>query len=355
MLALSVVAAALAIAVGLLAWRLRASRVEAAAAGARLAAVLESLSAGLAVWSPEGRLTACNGRFREFYPAVELKPGLEYEDLVRYAATRAVVLVPEAGIEAWIEERLGRFGQATVETLRTPDDRWIEVRAVPAAGGATLLLHVDVTAARAAAAAAGGDAAAATKRSGELQLMLEAMAVGRERAAFHLAAREILRLVGEWGGWQAATVYLAPADGSRVLVSTGVWYVADESSMPAVARAAVDTCCDEGGDDLLRSAVTAAAPRWIGSLVMEPRLSEARRTALEGVRSLCVVPVTSDGRVVAVAEFFARLPLPPDPARERLQAAAVDQLGRVFERERMRFSETPEEESTAERRSESAP
>ena len=340
MIVISVVAAGLAVAVGLLAWRLRAARAAAGAAGTRLAAVLESLSAGLAEWSPDGRLTACNGRFREFYPAVELKPGLEYEDLVRYAATRAVVLVPEAEIDAWVERRVGRFGEAQVETLRTPDGRSIEVRTVPAAGGAALLLHVDVTAARAEEAAAVDHAAAATTRSADLQLLLEATAVGRGGAAFHRAAREILRLVGEWGGWHAGTVYLATADGGGALVSTGVWYVSDETSMPPPARAAVDACCDEGGDDLLRSAVTAAAPRWIGSLAVEPRLSDARRAALEGVRSLCVAPVTSDGRVVAVAELFARSPLPADPSRERLVDAAVDQLARVFDRERARLAET---------------
>ena len=338
MVPLSVLAGALAVAVGLLSWRLRAVRAESAAAAARLAAILESFSAGLAVWSPEGRLTACNRRFREFYPAVELKPGLEYEDLVRYVATRAVVLVPEAEIDAWIEARIGRLGEATVESLRTPDDRWIEVRTAPVAGGDTLLLHVDVTAVRAAAVAAAADAARTATRSTELQMVLEALAVGREQAAFHGAARDVLRLVAEWGGWHAATVYLATADGSGELTSTGVWYASDETSMPAPARAAVDACCDEAGDDVLRSAVAAAVPLWIGSLTVDPRLSDARRAALDGVRSLCAVPVTSDGQVVAVAEFFARAPAPPDPARERLVAAAVDQLARVFERERMRLA-----------------
>lgn len=333
MIAMSVVAAVLTVMVGLLAWRLRATRAEAAAAGARLAALLESLSAGLAVWSAEGRLTACNGRFREFYPDVELKPGLEYEDLVRYAATRAVVLVPEAGIEAWVEERVARFGRSAVETLRTPNGRWIEVRTFPAAGGVTLLLHIDVSAARAEAAATTGGAEDAATRSAELRLLHDALAVGRERPAFHQAAREILRAAGEWGGWHAATVYVAKADGSGGLVSTGVWYVSDEGAMPPSARAAVDACCDEGGDDVVRSAVSAAAPLWIGSLAVDPRLSDARRAALEGVRSLSVVPVTSEGRVVAAAEFFARSPLPRDASQERTLAAAVDQLGRVLERE----------------------
>ena len=344
MIAISVVAAALAVTVGLLAWRLRATRAEAATAGARLAAMLESFSAGLAVWSPEGRLTACNGRFREFYPAVELKPGLEYEDFVRYAATRAIVLVPEAEIDAWIEARLDRFGEGAVETLRTPDGRSIEIRMVSVAGGATLLLHVDVTAARAEATSAAGAAAGATTRSAELRLMLAVMAVGRGQATFHRAAREILDAVGEWGGWHAATVYLATADGSGALVSTGVWFVSDETSMPPPVRAAVDACCEEAGDDILRSVVARAAPLWIGSLAVEPRLSDARRAALEGVRSLCVVPVTSDDRVVAVAEFFARSPTPPDASRERLMAAAVDQLARVFERERTRHPRTPSQD-----------
>ena len=345
MIAISLLAALLAVAAGLLAWRLRAARDETTVARARLAAMLESFSAGLAVWSSEGRLTACNGRFREFYPAVELKPGLEYEDLLRYAARRAVVLVPEAETEAWVEARLARFGEPAVETLRTPDGRWIEVRMIPTAGEDTLLLHADVTASRAEAAAAGGGAASATARSAELQLLLEAMAVGREGAAFHRAARDVLHAVGEWGGWHAATVYLATADG-KGLVSTGVWYVADETAMPPPARAAVDVCCDEGGDDLLRSAAAAAAPRWIGSLTVEPRISDARRAALEGVRSLCVLPVTSDGRVVAVAELFSRSPAPPDAPRERLLAAAVDQLGRVFERERRLHSGKPSQESS---------
>ena len=37
---------------------------------------------------------------------------------------------------------------------------------------------------------------------------------------------------------------------------------------------------------------------------------------------------------MAVLELFAETPVAPDPARERLIAAAVGELGHVFERER---------------------
>ena len=97
---------------GVVAWRLRDARARASTADARLATLLESNASGLAVWNAERRLVACNGRFREFYPSVTLKPGLEYEDLVRYTATRAVVLVPEAEMDALDRHASGKTGRA---------------------------------------------------------------------------------------------------------------------------------------------------------------------------------------------------------------------------------------------------
>ena len=90
---------ALAAAAFLLARRLHAARGHAARLGARLAAVLAARGAGLAVWSRDGRLVACNPRFREFYPDVPIRPGVELEDLVRATVTRGLVQVPEAEVE----------------------------------------------------------------------------------------------------------------------------------------------------------------------------------------------------------------------------------------------------------------
>ena len=330
---------------GVVARRLRDAREQAAAARARLAALLESDASGLAVWNAGGRLVACNGRFREFYPSVTLKPGLEYEDLVRYTATRAVVLVPEAAIDAWIGARLGRLAEATTETLRTPDDRRIEVRTHPTGHGETLLVYTDVTKTRAAAAIAAGGEERRASQASALRMLQGATAVGRDAASFHQGVRDVVRLVAEWGGWDAGTAYLMPADGSGALVSTGVWHVSNEERLPAATRAAIDAgaeACGAGSDDhVLRRAVSSAEPTWIANIAVDPRLSDTRRTALGDVRSLCAVPVTSDGRVVAVVELFSRAPLPPDAARERLIASAVDQLARVFERERARLAAGP--------------
>ena len=323
---------------GGLVWRLRAVRTGHDRARARLAALLESDAAGLAVWDAGGRLVACNGRFREFYPEVTLKPGLEFEDLVRYTATRAVMLVPEEEIEDWIEERIARRAEASTETRRTPDDRWIEMRMRPTEQGETLLVYTDVTAARATAAGDADAGPSATAQAAALRMLQAAMAVGRRAGSFHQAVRDLTRLLAESAGWDAGTAYLVPADGSGELVSTGVWHVANEEVAPLPTRAAIDACCDDADDQVLRRAVSSDAATWIANVTVDPRLSDARREALGDIRSICTVPVSSSGRVVAVVELFAATSTAPDPSRERLIAGAVGQLAHVIERERAAFA-----------------
>ena len=319
---------------GGMAWRLRAARASEARTQARLAALLESGASGLAVWDAGWRLVACNRRFREFYPAVTLKSGLEYEDLVRYTATRAVVLVHETEIDAWIDERLERRGDVATETLRTPDDRWIEIRIHPTDQGETLLVYTDVTAARSAVPVVSADGPPGAGQDAALRMLQGAIAVGRAAASFHQAVRDVTRLLSEWGGWDAGTAYLAPADGSEALVSTGVWHVANERVAPPATRAAIDACCDDLSDHALRRAVESAEPTWIANVAVDPRLSGARRAALGDLRSTCTVPVTSGRRVVAVLELFAGTPAVPDASRGRLIADAAGELAHVFERER---------------------
>ena len=319
---------------GAVLWRLRSARTSDARTRARLAALLENDRAGLAVWDAGGRLVACNGRFREFYPSVTLQPGLEFEDLVRYTATRAVVLVPEVEMDQWIEKQLERWGESATETLRTPDERWIEIRTRPTDQGETLLVYTDVTDMRDGTPRSAGKEAPGMVRTGTVRMLQEAMALGRDAMSFHQAAREVTRLLVEWGDWDAGTAYLAPADGSGALVSTGVWHVGDEQVAPLETRAALDACCDDASDHVLRHAVSSAQSLWIGNIGVDPRLSDTRRTALGAIRSICAAPVVLEGRVVAVLELFAGTAVAPDPVRERLIAVTVGQLGHVFERER---------------------
>ncbi len=322
-------------------WRMSHALGREAMAHQRLMATLESTDAGLAIWDASGRLTACNDRFREFYPSVTLKSGLEFEDLVRFTATRAVVVVPEHEMAAWIGTWLGRLGQMSHDIVRTPDDRWIEVRTSPTERGETLLIYTDVTAARTAAAAESTRHDRSAGQSANLEMLRHAVAIGRDSTSFHRAAREMIELVGLWGKWQAGTVYLAAADGGGRLSSTGVWFVSDESVMSPEARREIDACADDP-DDVLRQTLSARRPVWIGNLGVDPRLSEARRHALASARSLCAIPLVSEDRVVAVVEWYGREAETPDQTREALMSDAIGQLAHVFVRERGSVGEAPE-------------
>ena len=322
-------------------WRMAHVRSREATTDQRLMAIIDSANAGLAVWDASGRLTACNDRFREFYPSVTLKPGLEFEDLVRFTVTRAVVIVPESEIETWIGTWLDRFGQMAREIVRTPDDRWIEVRTAPTDSGETLLIFTDVTVARMTAAADSMRHERLAMQSENLNMLRQAVAIGRTSTTFDLAARGMLELVAVWGGWQAGTVYLTASDGVAHLASTGIWFVSDEGGISSEVRREIDGCAGDP-DDVLRQSVSAKRPVWIGNLGVDPRLSDERRRALlPPIRSLCVLPIVSEDRVVGVMEWYSYEATTPDETREALMLDAIGQLAQVFVRERAsRLTET---------------
>ena len=332
MFLLGIVVLGLAVALLLVVWRRRATTAREAMVQARFTAVLESLTAGLAVWSAGGHLVTCNDRFREFYPGVTLKTGLEFEDLIRFTATRGVVRVPDDQIEEWIAARVARLGEVSCEELQTADDRWLEIRTTPTDEGETTVLYTDVTDRRATATALVERRGRFESQTVGLSILVKAVAVGASATSFHGAAREILSLVGVWAGWSAATVYLVSANDARTLTPTGLWYLADNESFKLL-RSATDRA-DAMDDELLCRTVRSGKPIWVTNIDVDPRIPEARRGVLRGIRGLCAVPVKAGGPVVAVLEFFSKEQLTPDTETEWIVASVSDQLGRVFERER---------------------
>ena len=304
-------------------------------ASARSTATLRSSKSAQCVWDHiSRRLITCNNKFREFYPSVELKPGLEFEDLVRFTAKHAVFLVGKHDIDTWVEGWMGCFGKASRNTYRTADERWIEVITSPTDTGEMLLTYADVTSARTAVLAERTRAEREANQEANLELLRSAVAIGRESTIFHKAARKMLTLVGAWGEWNAGTIYLIGSSGGEDLHSTGVWFRSDEGFLSVESQREIDALCQEP-DDVLQQVVSSRMPVWIGNLSVDPRVSEARRLALGSVRTLCAVPVMSENQVVAVVEFLAKEAMTPDGTRERLMFDAIGQLAHAFTNERV--------------------
>jgi hypothetical protein len=313
-------------------WRLRLSNERETVLNRQLSALLDKSESGVSFWDQSGRLIRFNDRFQDFYPSVTLSEGLGFEDLVRFTASRAVFLIGEAEMENWIREWLDRFGHSSQQIFRAPDGRWIDVRTSSTVGGETLLMYTDVTTNHTAEVIDTTRDVRAAEQYANLKMLREAITIGRSSESFHTACREMLELVGRWGEWHAGTVYLAVSAHESAFASTGLWFQSEKIDWPVEMSRSIDACAD-APDDVIRQVWSSRSPVWLGNLSVDPRLSDARRTALGQVRSLCAIPVVSKNRVVAVVEWFAQVPVPQDENREALMFDAVGQLAAVFERE----------------------
>ena len=313
-------------------WRLRLSNDRVTVLSRQVSAVLDESESGCSFWDQSGRLTRFNGRFQDFYPSVTLSEGLGFEDLVRFTASRAVFLIGEAEMENWVHEWLDRFGQSSQQIFRAPDGRWIHVRTSSTVDGEMLLTYTDVTASHTAEVVDTTRDARAAEQFANLRMLREAIVIGRSSESFHAACRGMLELVGRWGEWHAGTVYLAVSAHENAFTSTGIWFQSEKVDWSAEMSRGIDACVDVP-DDVMRQVCSTQSSVWLGNLSVDPRLSDARRTALGQVRSLCASPVVSKNRVVAVVEWFVQVPVPQDENREALMFDAVGQLAAVFERE----------------------
>ena len=315
---------ALAGAAFLLARRLHGAREHAARLAARLAAVLAARAAGLAVWRADGRLTACNPRFREFYPDLPLRPGLALEDLVRATVTRGLVQVPEAEVEAWVQARLAGAREAACDVVRTADGRWLELRIGPSDGGETLLLYTDVTAAHEAGAALAERDAQLDGRAAELELLQAALAIAGAAASFEAAARGINERVCGWAGWPVGVAWRA-ADGGGALAPCPAALVIDGDGREPL-RAALAAERPARGEGLAGRVLQAGRVVWVANAESDPTFPAARRASMPGIRGACGVPVRRGEQVVAVLEFLAREQLAPAESTTRL----LDSVGRAL-------------------------
>ncbi len=313
-------------------WRLRLSRKHEAALSQRLSTVFDRTESGVSFWDQSGRLICFNDRFQEFYPTVTLNDSIEFEDLLRFTASRAVFIVGEAETDNWVSEWLNRFGKSSQQTVGAPDGRWIDVRTSGTVGGEMLLMYTDVTTSHTAAVADTKRDTRAAEQYASLEMLRGAITIGRSSKSFHAACREILELVGRWGDWHAGTVYLMVSAQKDAVVSTGLWFQSEKVAWSSDALQGIDACADVP-DEVIRQVCSSCLPVWVGNLGVDPRLSDARRSALGQVRSLCAIPVVSKDRVIAVAEWFVQVPVPRDENREALMFEAVGQLAAVFERE----------------------
>lgn len=326
MVVLWVVCAALVGALFLVALRLHQSRERVGQVQARLASVLGRNSTGLSIWSSDGRLVACNERFREFYPDVPINRGLEFEDLVRFTVTRGLVQVPDDEVESWVTTRLAGRNEPTHDVVRTAEGRWLAVDVGPTDHGEMLMLYTDVTERRDAEIGIVELTAQVRAREAEGDLLLGVVEATSGADSFESAARRLVDLVCDWAGWPVGHAYRVDAEASLV-------FPLPETRRTSDAFASLQTAWDDvtprPAEDLVGRVLQTGRVVWVASLQSDPTFSAEQRAIMTNIRGACGVPIARGGRVVGVLEFLSPEPLVPSPSQTALLRAVGEILGSV--------------------------
>ena len=260
------VSLALVTAVVLLARRMRRADNQRVHLEARLASVLEGFDAGLSVWDGAGRLIGFNRRFREFYADAPLKPGVVFEDLIRYTANRGLVDIANDDVERWISEHVERFGQSSHEVLRTSDRKWVDIYSRTSGAGEVLLLYTDTTNVCETEATLSDRSDQLERQTRDGELVADVVVAVSGLDPLESVTGRVIELVCAWSGWPVGCAYrVTMTDGVPVLGPVLAWYETEGTTAPITdLRSVVEGATRrEGGRE--RPAGTANATRHLGS------------------------------------------------------------------------------------------
>lgn len=285
--------------------------------------VLETALDAVIVLYPDGTVAAWNGVAEKVFgwsgPEVLGRPLAE-------------LIIPPQHREAHRHgiERLNRTGKARIL------DRRIEITALDRAGrefpielsittaefdGSRIFVGFlrDITARRIAEARL-------QRQAREAQLLFEVTTLAAATHSFEDALRACLQAICDLTGWPLGHALLLVG---QELVSTTVWH--DETKGAADAlRQATEQIRFTPGVGLPGMVLDAEEPIWITDADEDPHFP---RKGL-GLGAAFGFPIKSEGRIIAVLEFFTYDHVRPDEDLMLIVRALGDQVGRVLERKR---------------------
>src|ERR1700693_1535434 len=124
------------------------ARDKATQAQTRLTDALGSISEGFFLFDADDRMVLCNSRYRELYPGLAdlMRPGLEFEHLIKTVVERGIVVDAVARPQEWVEQRLAQHRNPRGPFLHHQwDGRWIQISERKTDDGGTVGVFTDVT------------------------------------------------------------------------------------------------------------------------------------------------------------------------------------------------------------------
>ncbi|MCZ8187650.1 MAG: PAS-domain containing protein [Beijerinckiaceae bacterium] len=125
-----------------------AARKEADAAWWQLDEAIENINEGFVLYDSEDRLVRCNRKYRELYAlsADKLRPGVSFEEILRFGVDNGQIPSAKDDPEGWIAERLARHRNPSAPFEQAlGDGRWLMVSDRITSNGARVGIRTDIT------------------------------------------------------------------------------------------------------------------------------------------------------------------------------------------------------------------
>lgn len=124
------------------------AEAQAQRAQAQLGEAIEAISEGFALYDADDLLVVCNSRFKEMYAGlpIEIRPGTEYETILRAAAGTDRIPAALESRDAWVAERLERHrNPAGAFEQQRGGGMWLKISERRTADGGIVGVFTDIT------------------------------------------------------------------------------------------------------------------------------------------------------------------------------------------------------------------
>jgi two-component sensor histidine kinase len=159
--------------------------------------------------------------------------------------------------------------------------------------------------------------------------MFDLATMATQAESFEDALADGLAAICRLSGWPVGHAFTVVGEDPGRLVSTDIWHESEPGAAEPM-REATEAVSWDAGVGLPGMILSTGEPLWLTDTDHE--LNFFRKTA--GFRAGFGFPLTCEGRVIAILEFFSRSPEKPDPELLLTVRTLGEQVGRVFERRR---------------------
>lgn len=163
----------------------------------------------------------------------------------------------------------------------------------------------------------------------ETKLLFEIAHMAAASESFDESLERALLAICELTSWPVGHAFVVPSGSAATPISTSIW-VETRKGVADEIKAATQETTFASGEGLPGMILQTGEPLWVADT---DRNANFPRKGL-GFRGAFGFPLKSEGKTVAILEFFSVGPKAPDPGLLQTVRALGDQVGRVFERKK---------------------